>query len=102
MTSFANIYPAKEPVGLELADNIVRSKGKLRMDFQLTFFGELVFYSIFIVGGLSYYLGKRKTSNARVATLVGILLCLTPPLNLVYLFVLTLKNDEVPAVENQS
>ena len=41
MTSFANIYPAKEPLGLELADNIVRSKGKLRMDFQLTFFGEL-------------------------------------------------------------
>ncbi|MFT7372528.1 MAG: NhaP-type Na+/H+ or K+/H+ antiporter [Oleiphilaceae bacterium] len=72
------------------------------MDFQLTFFGELVFYSIFIVGGLSYYLGKRKTSNPKVATLLGVILCLTPPLNLVYLFVLILKNDEVPDAENES
>lgn len=51
---------------------------------------------MFIVGGLSYYLGKRKTNDPKVIALVGVLLCITPPLNLVYLFVLTLKNDEVP------
>jgi hypothetical protein len=63
---------------------------------NVTIFGELVFYSMFIVGGLSYYLGKRKTSKPKVAALVGVLLCITPPLNLAYLIVLTIKNDIVP------
>lgn len=66
------------------------------MDINATFFGQLVLVSMFIVGGLSYYLGKRKTTNPKIATLVGVLLCITPPLNLVYLLVLTLKNDEIP------
>ena len=57
--------------------------------------GELIFYSMFIVGGLSYYLGKRKTSNPKIATIIGVALCITPPLNLVYLIVLMLKNDIV-------
>jgi len=65
------------------------------MNINATFIGELVFYSMFIVGGLSYYLGKRKTSNPKIATLIGVLLCITPPLNLVYLLVLTLKNNVV-------
>jgi len=50
---------------------------------------------MFIVGGFSYYLGKRKTSNPKIATLIGVALCITPPLNLVYLIVLMLKNDIV-------
>jgi hypothetical protein len=50
---------------------------------------------MFIVGGLSYYLGKRKTSNPKIATLIGVVLCITPPLNLVYLIVLMLKNNIV-------
>jgi hypothetical protein len=50
---------------------------------------------MFIVGGLSYYLGKRKTSNPKIVTLIGVALCITPPLNLVYLIVLMLKNDTV-------
>ena len=66
------------------------------MNINATFIGELVFYSMFVVGPLSYYLGKRKTSNPKVATLVGVLLCITPPLNLAYLLVLTLKNDVSP------
>ncbi|MFT7431431.1 MAG: hypothetical protein ACI971_001892 [Colwellia sp.] len=65
------------------------------MNINITFVGELIFYSMFIVGGLSYYLGKRKTSNPKIAILVGVALCITPPLNLVYLIVLTLKNDVV-------
>ena len=65
------------------------------MNISATFIGELVFYSMFIVGGLSYYLGKRKTSNPKVATLIDVLLCITPPLNFVYLVALVLKNDVV-------
>ena len=64
------------------------------MNFNATFFGQLVLVSMFIVGGLSYYLGKRKTTNPKIATLVGVLLCITPPLNLVYLLVLALKKNE--------
>ena len=50
---------------------------------------------MFVVGGLSYYLGKRKTSSPKIATLIGIVLCITPPLNLVYLIVLMLKDEVV-------
>ncbi|MBU2880469.1 hypothetical protein KO525_18770 [Psychrosphaera sp. B3R10] len=73
------------------------------MNINVTFYGELIFYSMFIVGGLSYYLGKRKTNNPKIVTLVGVLLCITPPLNLVYLFVLAIKNKEAPesVVENK-
>tara|TARA_R110000744_G_scaffold352311_1_gene458369 strand:+ start:401 stop:613 length:213 start_codon:yes stop_codon:yes gene_type:complete len=58
----------------------------------MTLVGELIVYSMFIVGGLSYYLGKRKTSHPKIATLIGVVLCITPPLNLVYLIVLMLKD----------
>lgn len=60
---------------------------------NITFIGELVLYSMFIVGAISYYLGKRKTTAPIVATLIGIGLCIVPPLNIVYLIVLMLKND---------
>ena len=63
------------------------------MNINATLLGELVFYSMFIVGGLSYYLGKRKTSNPKIAVLIGLVLCLTPPLNIVYIIVLMLKNN---------
>lgn len=74
------------------------------MNINATLFGQLVFFSLFIVGGLSYYLGKRKTSNPKIATLIGVLLCITPPLNLVYLIVLILKNDIEPSnkIENRA
>ena len=40
------------------------------MNLNITFIGELVLYSMFIVGALSYYLGKRKTSNPKIATII--------------------------------
>ena len=65
------------------------------LSMNITFIGELVFYSMFIVGALSYYLGKRKTTSPKIAVLIGVVLCVIPPLNLAYLIVLTLKNDVV-------
>ena len=50
---------------------------------------------MFIVGGLSYYLGKRKTSTPKITALIGVLLCITPPLNIVFIIVLVLKNDNI-------
>ena len=63
------------------------------MNINISFIGELVFYSMFIVGALSYYLGKRKTTSPKIAVLIGVVLCIIPPLNIAYLFVLMLKND---------
>lgn len=66
------------------------------MNISATIFGQIVLISIFIIGGLSYYLGKRKTSTPKVAALIGVLLCIAPPLNIVYIIVLLLKNDVIP------
>lgn len=68
-------------------------KGFMHMNINATLFGQFVLLSMFVIGGLSYYLGKRKTSTPKVATLIGVLLCIVPPLNIVYLIVLMLKND---------
>ncbi|MFT5296772.1 MAG: hypothetical protein ACI9YH_002792 [Colwellia sp.] len=65
------------------------------MNLNITFIGELVFYSMFIVGALSYYLGRRKTTSPKIVVLIGVVLCVIPPLNLAYLIVLSLKNDVV-------
>ena len=71
------------------------------MNMSVTFYGEIVFYSMFIVGALSYYLGKRKTDNPKVVALIGVILCITPPLNIVYLIVLSIKNNVVKNKENE-
>ena len=65
------------------------------MDINMTLYGQLIFAYIFIIGSLSYYLGKRKTSTPKVATIIGVLLCIVPPFNIAYLAVLMLKNDVV-------
>ena len=46
-----------------------------------------------VIGILSYYLGKRKTNTPKIATLIGVLLSLIPPLGLIYLAALVLKKD---------
>ncbi|MGB1261807.1 MAG: hypothetical protein ACPG52_02760 [Cognaticolwellia sp.] len=65
------------------------------MSINATFFGEIILFSMLIVGALSYYLGKRKTTTPKIATLLGVILCIAPPLNIVYLIVLMLKKDVV-------
>lgn len=42
---------------------------------------------------VSYVLGTTKTENAKVAAVIGLVLCLLPPLALIYLVVLTFKED---------
>ena len=66
------------------------------MNVNATLLSEIILFSIFIVGALSYYLGRRKISTPEITTLMGVMLCITPPLNTVYLTILMLKNDAVP------
>ncbi|RXJ74951.1 hypothetical protein CS022_01870 [Veronia nyctiphanis] len=63
------------------------------MSFNIVLLSQLVFISMLFVGGLSYYLGKRKTSTPKVAALIGVALCFVPPLNFIYLIILLLKKD---------
>ena len=63
------------------------------MNVNATTLGEIIFFFVIAIGILSYYLGKRKTRTPKVATLIGILLSFIPPLGLVYLAILVLKND---------
>lgn len=63
------------------------------MGINIILLGQLILISMFVVGGLSYYLGKRKTSTPKVAAFIGVILSVFPPLNIAYLIVLMLKND---------
>ena len=63
------------------------------MNINATLIGEIIFISVIVIGALSYYLGKRKTSTPKMATLIGVLLSFLPPLGLIYLAVLVLKSD---------
>ena len=55
----------------------------------------LAIYALFIavVAWLSFYLGRTKTENPKVAAMIGGMLAFIPPLALVYLAMLTLKAD---------
>ncbi|ALO44347.1 hypothetical protein [Pseudoalteromonas phenolica] len=63
------------------------------MNINATVVGEIIFISVIVIGILSYYLGKRKTNTPKIATLIGALLSFIPPLGLIYLVILVLKND---------
>ena len=63
------------------------------MNINMTLLIEIVFISIVVVGVLSFYLGKRKTNSPKMVTLIGVLLSIFPPLGLIYLAILVLKND---------
>lgn len=52
---------------------------------------------VLTVTWLSYSLGRRKTKNPLASGVVGFLLSLVPPLGLIYLMMLFLK-DEVPTI----
>ncbi len=58
-----------------------------------TFLGEMVILFALIMGAICYYLGRRKTQTPVLAGLLGVVLSIIPPLGLVYLAVLVLKND---------
>ena len=65
------------------------------MGINISLLGQFTFIIMFVIGGLSYYLGKRKTTSPILATLIGTVLCMMPPLNIIYLIVLMLKSDVI-------
>ena len=54
-----------------------------------------VVFALFVITVtiISYRLGQTKSDNARMAALIGFLLSFLPPLAMIYLVVLSLKED---------
>jgi hypothetical protein len=63
------------------------------MNINATLLGQFILLSVIIISGLSYYLGKRKTQNVKTITFIGFLLSFMPPLGLIFVAILALKND---------
>ncbi|GIU30562.1 hypothetical protein [Shewanella sp. MBTL60-007] len=63
------------------------------MTLSPTLFFIAVLPFMIIIGALSYYLGKRKTNTPIITTTLGTISGVCPPLGLIYLMLLTLKND---------
>ncbi|WP_137225883.1 hypothetical protein [Shewanella sp. MEBiC00475] len=69
------------------------------MDFNATVFGQLIFVFALIMGGICYYLGRRKTQSPILAGVIGFALSIIPILGLIYLAVLMFKKDIISASE---
>ena len=53
----------------------------------------LFVFFVSVVTWLSYYLGQTKTENPKVSGVIGFFLSFIPPLGLIYLVILTLKEE---------
>lgn len=58
-------------------------------------FGDFVLILMIVNGALSYYYGRGKVRFPLVALFFGVFLSLIPPLGIIYVTVLMLKNELV-------
>lgn len=77
------------------SNKAVTCKKEFRMNINATILGQFIFISMIVITGLSFYLGKRKTQNVKTTTFIGFLLSFIPPLGLIFVAVLALKNDVI-------
>ena len=63
------------------------------MNINATLFGQMIFALAIVMAFACYYLGKRKTQTPFVTSGLGFLSALIPPIALIFLIVLVLKND---------
>jgi hypothetical protein len=68
------------------------------MGINITFLGQIIAVWIVIATILTFFLAKRKTQTPIIATIIGFILSFIPPVCMIYLIVLVLKND-VPKTE---
>lgn len=65
------------------------------VELNLAYLGMVFSIWIILITGLTFYLAKRKTENPRIASILGFLTSLLPPLALIYIIVLVQKSDIV-------
>lgn len=63
------------------------------MSINATLLGQVVAVLMVIMAVAGYYLGKRKTQTPVLTTVIAIVSSLIPPLALLFLMALVLKND---------
>ncbi|MDX1705672.1 hypothetical protein [Pseudidiomarina sp.] len=63
------------------------------MNINMTLIGQGFLIIAVIFGLLSYYLGRRKTTNPVIAGVIGFILSLIPLFGVIYLAILVLKRD---------
>lgn len=63
------------------------------MSINATLFGQMVFALAIFMAIVGYYLGKRKTQKPFLTSGLGFLSALIPPIAMIFLIVLVLKND---------
>ena len=68
------------------------------MDINTTLLGQVIGVWIVIATILTFFLAKRKTQTPIIATIIGFVLAFIPPVSMIYLIVMVLKND-VPKSE---
>ena len=70
------------------------------MNINATLFGQVVIVLAVVMALLGYYLGKRKTQTPILTAVVAFFTALVPPVALLFLVVLVLKNDVQPTTSN--
>ena len=63
------------------------------MNINATLIGQVIFVFAVLMAAVGYYLGKRKTQSPFLASIVAFIAALVPPLAIIFLMVLVLKND---------
>lgn len=62
-------------------------------NINATLMGQFMLLFIILITVISYFLGKKKTSTPKMTAFIGFLLAFIPPLGLIYIAFLVLKND---------
>ena len=63
------------------------------MNVNATLFGLVVIVLAIVMAGLGYYLGKRKTQTPILTAVIACFSAVIPPVALIFLMVLVVKND---------
>ena len=63
------------------------------MNINATLLGQIIFLFVFILPIIFYYLGKIKTQNPILTAITGLFCAFIPPVALIFLIVLILKDD---------
>ncbi|MEW9797144.1 hypothetical protein [Alteromonas sp. CYL-A6] len=65
------------------------------MNINVTLYGQGILVLAIILGGIGYYLGKRKTENPALTAVIGFFCAFFPPFGAIFIIVLALKKDIV-------
>ncbi len=63
------------------------------MNINMTLIGQTIVIWVLIATILTYLLAKRKTETPILATVIGFFAAFVPPISMIYIIILVLKND---------